>query len=80
MQCYFSSLPPKEALWVQAIFSSISGIRSKSLVNRPRGSICPAALYPQVSGCGCTRTTAASKDFCTFLFPTGRSQHLLAML
>lgn len=35
---------------MQAILSSISGISSKP----PQGSICPAALYPQVSGCSCT--------------------------
>ena len=73
MQYFSPFFPPKEALWVQAIFSSISGIISKSLVNTPRGSICPVALYPQVGGCSCTRTTAASEDFHSFLSPMGRS-------
>lgn len=62
---YVSFLPPKGALWMQAFFSSIPGIASKSLVNTPRGSICPAALYLKVSSC--TRTTAASEASHSFL-------------
>lgn len=79
-QYYFSVLSPEGALWGKAPFSSVSGISSKPLVNRPRGSLYPAALHHLICGCSCTRSAAASEDFHLFLSPMGRSKHLLDML